>query len=92
VAGELAASVERTRPQLVSGCWEELPGTRRGASTSVLMEVTVDAVGRALTRSISSTSPDDDLAVVSCLQRAAIPLSITPPGDRVVAEILFTVP
>jgi hypothetical protein len=92
VAGDLAASVERARAVLVSGCWNELPGPRRGRSTSVQLEVTVDADGRALARSIQSTSADDDLAVVGCLQRADIPFTFTPPGERVEAQVLFSLP
>jgi hypothetical protein len=96
VTAQAATDLERTRPQLVDRCWRALPKAPAVESATVMLEITFDAQGREVGRSVQQERGGDDAAmagVLECLRGVAdLPLSVQPVGTSTGVQIPLTLP
>jgi len=86
------AGLERLRPRLIQSCWSGLPFQPSVPSVALRFDLTFDADGREIARSVLDAGREGDPAVAECLRAMDLPLTIPPPGATVAVQIDLTIP
>jgi hypothetical protein len=92
VAEQARVAIEQLRHRLVDGCWDGLPSRGSAPSATVTFDLTFDAHGREVARSIQAEERDDP-GIAECLRRLDVPmLEVEPPGTNVGVRLDVTLP